>query len=260
MNGFDAIVLGAGDTFSAVHRTSALLLVCDGFALAIDCPDTYRGALRDASTRSGRGLDLASIDTVLITHVHGDHMNGLEGVAFFKHFAERKRLTLVTSDDVRSVLWDQRLRASMETLWDGNTFRTLSFDDYFDHRPLVWDGAIEVGPFRIHARRTRHHVPTSALIIEANGASLGYSADTAFDPELIAWLSRADVVIHETNFGPAHTPYESLAALPAATRAQMRLIHYPDSFDVDASVIPVVREGDVIEVRAASSTDVRDAR
>jgi ribonuclease BN (tRNA processing enzyme) len=246
--GFEVIVLGAGDTFSAVHRTSAVLLACDGFHLAIDCPDTYRGALRDAAQRSGRPLDLAAIDHVLITHVHGDHMNGLEGLAFFKHFVEHKRLRLVTSDDVRTVIWEQRLRASMERLWDETSFRALAFDDYFDHVPLAWDGAIEVGPFRVHARRTKHHVPTSALLVEANGATFGYSADTAFDPELIAWLSRADVVLHETNFGPAHTPYESLAALPAETRARIRLIHYPDSFDVEASAIPVVREGDVIAV------------
>src|SRR5690606_81378 len=116
---FEVVVLGVGDTFSEHHHTCALLLEYDGFRLAVDCPDRYREALRAASLRSGRPLSLSDIDHVLITHVHGDHMNGLEGVAFFKHFAERRRLTLVASAEVRAVIWERRLAASMAELWDG---------------------------------------------------------------------------------------------------------------------------------------------
>ena len=103
---FEVIVLGAGDTFSERHRSSALLLRCGGVSLAIDCPDMYRSVLREASEQSGQALSLADIDQVLITHVHGDHMNGLEGAAFFKHFAEGKRLRLVTSPEVRASIGD----------------------------------------------------------------------------------------------------------------------------------------------------------
>ncbi len=243
---FEVVVIGAGDTFTERQHTAALLLCCDGFQLAVDCPDRYRSALRAAAERSGRALGLSAIDHVLITHVHGDHMNGLEGVAFYKHFAEGKRLKLVSSAEVREVIWDQRLVASMGTLWDGQKLRSLGFDDYFEHVPLSWSGPVELGPFRIRARRTVHHVPTSALLVEAGGRTLGYSADTAFDAELIAFLEPADLIIHETNFGPAHTPYSALAALPAALRAKMRLIHYADSFDVHASNIVALREGQVL--------------
>jgi ribonuclease BN (tRNA processing enzyme) len=228
------------------HQSTALLLVCDGFLLAIDCPDMYRSVLRLAGERCGRALSIADIDHVLITHVHGDHMNGLEGFAFYKHFVESKRVKLVTSPEVRIAIWDERLRASMSTLWDGQQFRQLGFDDYFEHVPLSWTNEITIGPFRIRSRRTIHHVPTSALLVEAAGRKLGYSSDTAFDPELIAFLEPADLIIHETNFGPAHTPYSSLAALPAEIRARMRLIHYSDVFDVAASTISALREGEVL--------------
>ena len=122
----------------------------------------------------------------------------------------------------------------------------MGFDDYFEHVPLAWTGDTSIGPFRIRARRTIHHVPTSALLIEAGGRTLGYSSDTAFDPELIAFLAPADLIIHETNLGPAHTPYSALAALPAELRARMRLIHYQDRFDTAASTIAALREGEIL--------------
>ncbi|HEY8427763.1 MAG TPA: hypothetical protein VIL20_05285, partial [Sandaracinaceae bacterium] len=88
----------------------------------------------------------------------------------------------------------------------------------------------------------RHHIPTTAFRIRAGGRTLGYSADTAFDPSLIAWLAEADLVVHETNYG-IHTPYASLATLPAELRAKMRLIHYPDDFDLAASRIEPLVQG-----------------
>ena len=92
------------------------------------------------------------------------------------------------------------------------------------------------------ARRTIHHIPTSALRIRAGGRTLGFSSDTAYDESLIAWLAEADLVVHETNLG-VHTPYEKLAALPADLRAKMRLIHYTDFFDTENSAIEPLVQG-----------------
>jgi ribonuclease BN (tRNA processing enzyme) len=258
MSGFEVTVLGVGDTFTDRHHPTCFLLEHDGFRLAIDCPDSYRRVLADASRHGATGgaegrapLDLDSIDHVLITHVHGDHMNGLEGVAFYKHFVQRRPVQLVTTPEVREVLWEQRLRAPMEQLWDGQAFRQLGPTDYFADHPLDWNAAIEVGPFRIHARRTHHHVPTSALRVEAGGRTWAYSADTAFDPSLIAFLAEADLIFHETNLGPAHTPYAELAGLPAELRARMRLCHYPDRLlnagERELAIVPL-HEGEVLGV------------
>ncbi|MFC1705665.1 MBL fold metallo-hydrolase [Planctomycetota bacterium] len=246
MSTFEVIVLGVGDAFSELHHGPSLLLTSGSFYLAVDCPDTYPAVLRRASERCGRSLALSSIDHVLITHVHGDHVNGLEAVAFYKHFAESKRVQLATSSEVREVIWDQRLKASMGSLWDGATYRTMAFEDYFDFTPLSWLAETVIGPFRIRTFRTVHHVSTSALLIEAAGRVLGYSCDTAFDRELIRFLEQADLIVHETNLGPAHTPYEALLSLPADVRRRMRLIHYPDGFDPEPDGIPLLCEGDVL--------------
>ncbi len=214
MSGFEVFVLGVGDAFTARHHTSALVLVCDGFHLAIDCPDRYREALAAAGARSGRGVGIEAIDHLLLTHVHGDHMNGLEGLAFFKHFAEQKRLRLALTPEVQEVLWDARLRASMGSIFDGAQMREKVLCDYFEILPLRWDEENIIGPFHIRLRRTIHHVPTCALRVRAADRTFGYSSDTAFDPGLIEFLSSADLIVHETNFGPAHSAYERLAELP----------------------------------------------
>lgn len=248
MGELKVIALGVGDTFSAVNTTASLLIEAEGFRLGIDCPDSYRRVLAKASGVSKCDLLLQSIDDMLITHVHGDHMNGLEGVAFWKHFVEKKRLNLWTSPEARSVIWDQRLIAPMEQLFDGREFHKKTFDDYFAYQPLQWGGAVEIGPLRITARKTIHHIPTSALLIEYRGRKIGYSADSAFDPGLIEFFADADLMIHETNYGPAHTAYADLAALPAELRARMRLIHYPDTLDLSASAIVPLVEGELLSV------------
>jgi ribonuclease BN (tRNA processing enzyme) len=244
-------VLGVGDTFSERHVTHALLVEHQGFRLAIDCPDSYRRVLRQARDRihapgDAAVLDLPAIDDVLITHVHGDHMNGLEGVAFFKHFAQKKRLNLHTIAPVKEGLWERRLGASMGRLWNGTTFRELAFEDYFAWSEVALDRTTTIGPFTVRARTTKHHVPTSALVIEADGKSIGISSDTAFDPELIAFLDAADLVVHETNYGPAHTAYADLLTVDDRVKKKMRLIHYPDELDIGSTEISALVEGQVI--------------
>jgi ribonuclease BN (tRNA processing enzyme) len=138
----------------------------------------------------------------------------------------------------------------MGRLWDGGSFRDLRFEDYFAWREVSLDRTTTIGPFTVTARMTRHHVPTSALFVECEGKSVGISSDTAFDPSLIAFLAAADIVVHETNYGPAHTAYADLLGLDEATKRKMRLIHYPDEFDVGGSAIPALVEGQVIDFNA----------
>lgn len=245
-------VLGVGDTFTEKHNTHSLLLEHEGFRLAIDCPDSYRRVLRQARDKAGpahaSSLDLFAIDDVLVTHVHGDHMNGLEAVGFFKHFAQNRPLRLHTIGAVRDAIWPERLAAPMARLWNGSAFRELSFEDYFAWSEVSLERATTIGPFTIRARLTKHHVPTSALLVEAGRVRVGISSDTAFDPSLVAWLAEADLVIHETNHGPAHTAYADLCSLDEAVKRKMRLIHYPDELDVTKTEIAALVEGQVIDL------------
>lgn len=131
----------------------------------------------------------------------------------------------------------------------GGPVCSLGLLDYCQRTDLL-AGVTQLGPLRIERRFTRHHIPTTALRVSLAGRArplLGYSADTAFDPDLIDWLAEADLIIHETNYG-THTPLSSLLLLPAETRARMRLIHYPDALDPAACPITCLREGELVEL------------
>jgi ribonuclease BN (tRNA processing enzyme) len=86
-------------------------------------------------------------------------------------------------------------------------------------------------------------VPTTAIFVEAAGRKFGYSADTAYDPRLIEWLSRADLIVHEANGDFPHTPYQRLAELPNALRKKMLVVHCPDGFDPPGREVELLRQG-----------------
>ncbi len=239
------VPLGVGDAFASRYYSTCVAVEADGAWLLIDCPHPIRKMMRE----SPLALDVPTFSAVALTHLHADHVSGLEGFAYFSHFVLQRPCRLVAHPEVAGPLWPRHLAVSMEHLIDGEgqDLPPLGFADYFSHVALDEAAPVMVGPFEIECRRTVHHIPTFALRITAGGRRLGHSADTAFDPGLIDWLGDADVIVHETNHG-AHTPYARLAALPEALRDKMRLIHYPDDFDVEGSVIEPLRQGRLYRV------------
>lgn len=247
------IAPGTGDAFSALKYSSCLAVEADDRWLLIDAPHPIRKMLREAGETAALShpLDLHLFEGAVLTHLHADHASGLEGLGFFNHFALQRKARVLTDPAVREELWSGHLRAGMRQLMHGPEAEPVSYTlgDFFELVDLYEREPYVLGPFTIETHRTVHHIPTIAVKVRANGVTLGYSADTAFREELIEWLSDADLIIHETNFGGAHTPYEKLAALPEALRAKMRLIAYPDSFDEASSVITTMRQGARLDVR-----------
>ena len=90
-------------------------------------------------------------------------------------------------------------------------------------------------------------IPTTAFRIRAGGRTLAFSADTAFDPTLIDWLSAADLIVHEATTHlqtrSSTPPTPKLADLPEDIRRRMRLIHYPDGFEDEDRAVEALREG-----------------
>src|SRR6185436_8566625 len=103
------------------------------------------------------------IDHVLITHLHGDHMGGLEQLLYWRRFVTQRKARLHAIPEVLAGLWDTRLRGGMDTLLDdAGTFHAMRLEDYADVSPLA-AGVTAIGDLEVEWRRTIHHIPTSAL-------------------------------------------------------------------------------------------------
>ena len=240
------LVLGTGDAFTCERFGSSAVIEAPGGHVLLDCPDAVGRALKQARASSGWNIGPETIRDIIVTHLHGDHCNGLESIGFRRWLMHRNTGSplprLHCWKPVANRLWE-RLAPAM----DQGGRATLR--DYFELHTLDPERPATIAGMTVRCRPTDHPVPTIALRFEAHGRTLAWSSDTPLDPDLIDWLQRgADLIVHETSPAPAHTPIEPLNALPAEVRARMRLIHMPDGFDRSCTTIPCLEQGQVLEV------------
>jgi ribonuclease BN (tRNA processing enzyme) len=236
--------LGTGNAFSAESYSTCLALEAEGRWLLIDCPHPIRKIMREASLSAGVSFDAGDVYAVVLTHLHGDHVSGLEGLAYFNKFFLNRPLKLLADKSVSERLWSGHLSGGMQySMQPGGQIVEYRLSDFIELHDLPDRQPFVCGPFTITTYPATHSVPTTALFIEAAGRKFGYSADTSYDPSLIEWLSPADLIVHEANEDYPHTPYERLAELPEPLRKKILVVHYPDGYDPPDRAVELMRQG-----------------
>ncbi|WP_422927814.1 MBL fold metallo-hydrolase [Singulisphaera sp. PoT] len=253
MSEVSLIPLGVGEAFAGRRYTASMVVGVDGEWLLLECPHPIRKMLIEGSEAAGIPLDLDRISALAVSHLHADHCSGLEDYGFYSYFILKRRAQLLMHPTVSAKLWSGLLSAGMGEMLIDRSKPPLTFElsDFFDLQALSETSAVTSGKFAIECRPTIHPVPTTAFRIKAGGRTLAFSADTAFDPDLIDWLAEADLIVHEVTMhaeSPVHTPYEKLIALPSSVRDKMRLIHYSDDFDLESSQIEPLHQGRLYRV------------
>jgi ribonuclease BN (tRNA processing enzyme) len=206
-----------------------------GKKMLIDCGGDVRFALEDS------GIRVTELNAVYISHLHADHVGGMEWLALITYFGRGdSRLKLFGEENLLSKLWINSLKGGLECIGG----KCLQLEDYFDCCPLV-----EAGPFyweSITGKMVKMpHVTGSlcqhfsyGLILETTGAPkkvVFISSDTVFQPEILEHISAtADVIFHDCETTSmkttVHAHYEQLRTLPAPTKQKIWLYHYqPDS-------------------------------
>lgn len=96
----DVCLLGTSGMMPLPRRAlTALMTRCNGSSLLIDCGEGTQVSIRE------RGWSMHSIDTICITHVHGDHISGLPGLLLSMGNAERtSELTIIGPRGTKKVV------------------------------------------------------------------------------------------------------------------------------------------------------------
>jgi ribonuclease BN (tRNA processing enzyme) len=170
-------VVGSGDAFGSGGRFQTCVALAPERTptVLIDCGATSLVALRR------QDIDPNEIDTVLITHLHGDHFGGLPFLILDGQFRRRTRdLTVVGPPGT-----GDRLHQAMETLFPGSGSVHRRFEIHLmEHtdRHTRELGTLRVTPFEV---RHASGAPAYAVRVESPTGSVAYSGDTEWTDALL---------------------------------------------------------------------------
>jgi len=184
--------LGTGDAFSAAGSHQAGYLVQGGgTTFLLDCG----GATLTAMKRDG--IDPSVLDTVLLSHLHGDHFSGLPYLFLqFKYETPRSRPLRIAGPPGT----EERVRALYRVTYKELSPESLPFALQFTE---LWPGrTTEIAPLRIEPFRVPHQEEETSLglLVHVAGRSILYSGDTGWTEELVTRSQGTDLFICECCF------------------------------------------------------------
>jgi len=241
--------LGTGSAFTLKNYQSNYLVQIGDKRFLIDCGGDIRFALRDQQ------LSYKDITDVYVSHLHNDHVGGLEYLAFCSYFDPSKsKIRLIGHKRVIEELWSSTLRGGLKSIQG----KMVNLNDYFDILCLEDNGcfAFEDIAFKliqvIHVMDGYAMVPSFGLMFnyyktyegealsgpiilkEEQSQKVFLTTDCQFCPEQIKdFYKQSDIIIQdcETSKFPSgvHAHYDKLLTLPMDIKNKMWLTHYQDN-------------------------------
>lgn len=223
--------IGTGSAFTvgSDNYHSNMLLENDAHQkLLIDCGSDARLALHDV------GLSHDDIDHVYISHLHADHVGGLEWLAFSRKFgSEKAKPAIYIEQSHLNKLWPHVLSGGLSTL-QGEEAKLSTFFDVKaiqNEDPFEWQNLKIKVVKTCHAMSNSEEVPSYGLFFKANGNQVYITTDTRFCPEKVdEYYQKADIIFQDcetaTRKSGVHAHYEQLVTLPTAIKNKMWLYHY----------------------------------
>lgn len=232
--------LGSGSAFAADNYHSNLLLEGEK-NLLIDCGSDVRFSLRDV------GKSYKEIDAVYISHLHFDHIGGLEWLGFLKKFHHLRKDDLVSRPllfghkKLLEDLWDKCLSGGMKCIENVNA----SLDTYFEPGPLSYPGSFDYDNVHFELVKTDHVIDNKTvldsygLFFEIKGTKIFFTTDAKLTYQrFLPFYEASDLIFHDCETKPCksgvHAAYEDLDALPMHLKSKMWLYGYDLKYMPDA--------------------------
>ncbi|MWV45182.1 MBL fold metallo-hydrolase [Paenibacillus sp. HJL G12] len=219
-------MIGTGSAFAKKYFNNNALLHDGDFTLLIDCGVTAPLALHQL------GKSFADVDAVLITHIHADHVGGLEELAFKMKFTFNRKIKLYIAESLTQVLWEHSLKGGLYQ--EGEI---TSLEDLFEVCPLTPQQTYTLSEhIQVELIPTKHIPGKNSYSLYINDRFF-YSADMIYDPDLLKYLvneRNCSMIFHDCQLegrGEVHTTLEELMKLPEDIRRITYLMHYGDNKD-----------------------------
>lgn len=225
--------VGTGNSFSKKYgNTSAVVSVENNGVtkkILIDCGRTVPDGLHE------QGIGWEELDAIFITHLHGDHVNGLEEAGFYGRYVSKRKPHLVfPHKQMKDFLWNNVLKG---TMIHGDLARSMNLEDYFTYeivndRMQFFDfNDVMVSVF------TTEHVPKkkSYGLIFGTSDYVIYTSDSLFQHDLVdmAFADGCQAIFHDCGIvhyeGQVHASLEDLMTIDKIHRNKVFLMHYPDN-------------------------------
>jgi ribonuclease BN (tRNA processing enzyme) len=215
-------MLGTGSAFAKVFNNNNALLTVDGLTLLVDCGITAPKALYEL------GYSFNDIDAILLTHIHADHIGGLEELAFQMKFLFGRKPILYLADTLVKPLWENSLKGGLQQE------ETETLENFFEVRPLSEGKPHVLTPnLQVELIRTRH-IPNKASYSLLFNDFFFYSGDTVFDADFLNSLvidRGVRIIFHDCQLHPpgiVHACLSQLLTLPNDIQELVYLMHYGD--------------------------------
>jgi ribonuclease BN (tRNA processing enzyme) len=178
-------VIGCAGSFPGPESAcSAYLIEVDDFRLLLDFGAGSLSALQ-------RFAGLYSIDAVLLSHLHADHMFDACNYVVVRRYAPGGALPPIP------VYAPPGAPERIATAYGGPTEPPV--DDVYSFYTLQ-PGTFPIGPIQVTVDRVNHPVETYGVRLEHDGRTLTYSADTAPCEALLRLAHGADVFLCEASY------------------------------------------------------------
>jgi ribonuclease BN (tRNA processing enzyme) len=190
--------LGSGDAFGSGGRFQTCIhLQSNAGGMLLDCGASSLIAMRRF------GLEPQTIDTVILSHLHGDHFGGVPFLILDGQFKRRTRPLIVAGPPGV----EARVHEAMEVFFPGSTGIERKFDTRFIE--LADRVPIEVGPARVTGFAVVHASGATpfALRVAAENRIVTYSGDTEWTESLVDAARGADLFIAEALFYDKRVKY-----------------------------------------------------
>jgi len=217
-------MLGTGSAFAKQYFNTNALIYAKGYNLLIDCGNTAMQSLHKLD------IPLERIDGVWITHIHADHVGGLEELAFRSKYKLQRKLDLYVMETLMPSLWDNCLKGGLINQQDG----FVSLEDYYNVIVVKEQHSVIVSEDLIIEPIRTEHVPGKPNYSLYMNNSFFYSGDIQFNPELLEHLYRERgclLIFHDCQLetpGYVHATLNELLTLPTELQQILWLMHYDD--------------------------------